>query len=149
MVGTAPGGELGEGLLDGRHALVGGRRAQERTGLLGLPAAFLDHVEPDDPDPGGDQQADRKLPDEAEPDHAGGVAQLRLGAPHAVHGDRPDGGERGVLGRNALGTAAHRLTGTQLYSACRAYSLPAAATSCPVRNSSAPRPTSATTPHSE
>jgi len=48
-----------------------------------------------------------------------------------------------------LGTAAHRLRGIQLYSACRAYSLPAAATSWPARNSSAPRPTSTTTPHSE
>ena len=52
-------------------------------------------------------------------------------------------------GDTPLGTAAHRFTGTQLYSACRAYSLPAAATSWPTRNSSAPRPTSVTTPQSE
>jgi hypothetical protein len=52
-------------------------------------------------------------------------------------------------GATPRGTAAHRLTGIQLNSACRAYSLPAAATSCPTRNSSAPLPTSVTTPHSE
>ncbi len=39
--------------------------------------------------------------------------------------------------------------GIQLYSACKANSLPAAATSWPTLNSSAPRPTSTTTPHSE
>ena len=52
-------------------------------------------------------------------------------------------------GATPRGTAAHRLTGIQLYSACRAYSLPAAATSWPTLNSSAPAPTSTTTPHSE
>ena len=52
-------------------------------------------------------------------------------------------------GRTPLGTTAHRLDGTQLYSACSAYSLPAAATRSPTRNSSAPGPTSTTTPHSE
>ncbi len=52
-------------------------------------------------------------------------------------------------GETPRGTGAHRLTGIQLYSACRAYSLPAAATSWPTRNSSAPCPTSMTTPHSE
>jgi hypothetical protein len=47
------------------------------------------------------------------------------------------------------GTGTHRLTGTQLYSACSAYSLPAAATSWPAWNSVTPAPTSVTTPHSE
>ena len=47
------------------------------------------------------------------------------------------------------GTGTHMLTGTQLYSACSAYSLPAAATSWPTWNSSAPRPTSTTSPQSE
>ena len=98
MVGAAPVGELGERLLDRRHALVGGRGAQHRAGLLGQPAAFLDDVQPDDAHAGGDQQPDRELADEAETDDAGGVAELDLGAAHAVHGDRPDGGEGGVLG---------------------------------------------------
>ena len=52
-------------------------------------------------------------------------------------------------GETPSGTAAHRLTGIQLYSACSAYSFPAAATSWPTLNSSAPCPTSVTTPHSE
>ena len=52
-------------------------------------------------------------------------------------------------GSTPAGTAAHRLTGTQLYSACSACSLPAHATSWPTLNSSAPLPTSVTTPHSE
>ena len=52
-------------------------------------------------------------------------------------------------GATPSGTAAHRLTGTKLYSACSACSLPAHATSWPTLNSSAPFPTSVTTPHSE
>jgi hypothetical protein len=47
------------------------------------------------------------------------------------------------------GTGTHMLTGTQLYSACSAYSFPAAATTWPTWNSSAPAPTSTTTPQSE
>ena len=52
-------------------------------------------------------------------------------------------------GATSRGTGTHMLTGIQLYSACRAYSLPAAATSWPTWNSAAPLPTSVTTPHSE
>ena len=90
---------------------VGGRRAQHRAGLLGQPAAVLDHVEPDDADPGGDQQPDHQLADEAQADHARGLAQLDLGAPHAVHGDRPDGGEGGMLGRDAPGDRGAQVDG--------------------------------------
>ena len=43
--------DLVERTLDGIHALVRRRRAQHRAGLLGHPAALLDHVEPDDADP--------------------------------------------------------------------------------------------------
>jgi len=50
MVGAAPGGEFGEGLLDGCYALVGGRGAQARARLLCLATAFCDYVEPDDPE---------------------------------------------------------------------------------------------------
>src|SRR6185437_4565614 len=49
-------------------------------------------------------------------------------------------------GATPSGTAAHKLTGTQLYSACSACSFPAQATSWPTLNSSAPLPTSVTTP---
>jgi hypothetical protein len=52
-------------------------------------------------------------------------------------------------GATPLGTGTHRLTGTQLSSACSANSLPAAATTWPTENCSAPAPTSTTTPHSE
>ena len=52
-------------------------------------------------------------------------------------------------GETSRGTGTHMLTGTQLNSACSAYSLPAAATSWPTWNSVAPWPTSTTTPHSE
>ncbi len=90
-----------ERLLERLHALVGGRGAQHRAGLLGQPAAVVEHVEPDDADAGGDQEPDHELTDEAEADDAGGVAELDLGAPHAVHGDRPDGGEGGMLGRDS------------------------------------------------
>ena len=101
MVGPAPAGELRERLLDGRHALVGGRRAERRTGLLGPLAAVLDHVEPDHADPGGDEETDHELADEAQADHARGLTQLDLALAHAVHGDGPDGREGGVLGRDA------------------------------------------------
>ncbi len=52
-------------------------------------------------------------------------------------------------GSTPSGTGTQRLTGTQLTSAWRANSLPAAATRSPTANSSAPAPTSTTTPHSE
>ena len=52
-------------------------------------------------------------------------------------------------GNTSPGTRTHRFFGIQLYSACSAYSLPAAATSWPAWNSSAPRPASTTTPQSE
>ena len=98
VVGPAAAGDLVERGLYGGHALVVRGRAQHRARLLGQSAALLDHVEPDDPDPGGDEQADHKLADQAEADDHGGVAELDLGAPHAVHGDRTHGGEGGVLG---------------------------------------------------
>ena len=47
------------------------------------------------------EEADHELADEAEADDARRVAELNLGAPDAVHGDRADGGEGGVLGRDA------------------------------------------------
>ena len=52
-------------------------------------------------------------------------------------------------GATPSGTRTQRLVGTQLTSACKANSLPAAATRSPTENSSAPSPTSTTTPHSE
>ena len=76
-------------------------RAPDRAGLLGQPAALLDHVEPDDADPRGDEETDHELADEAEADDARRVAELDFGAPHAVHRDRPHRGEGGVLGRDA------------------------------------------------
>jgi hypothetical protein len=101
VVCTAPAGELGQRLLDGRHALAGGRSAKLRTGLLGPLAAVLDHVEPDHADAGGNEETDHQLTDEAQADHARGLAQLDLALAHAVHGDGPDGREGGVLGRDA------------------------------------------------
>ena len=98
MVGAAPVGQVGQGLLDGRYAGVGRRRAQHGTGLLGQAAAFLDDVQTDGAHSRGDQQPDRQLANQTKPDDARGIAQLDLGAANAVHGDRPDGGEGGVLG---------------------------------------------------
>ena len=93
---------LRERLLDGRHALAGGCRAERRTGLLGPLAAVLDHVEPDHANPGGHEETDHELADEAQADHARGLAQLDLALAYAVHGDGPDGREGGVLRRDAL-----------------------------------------------
>ena len=52
-------------------------------------------------------------------------------------------------GATPSGTGTHRFVGTQFTSACRANSLPAAATRSPTANSSAPAPTSTTTPDNE
>ena len=103
MIGAASAGEFRKRLLDGRHPLVGRRRAECRAGLLGPLAAVLDHVEPDHADAGGDKETDHELADEAQADHARGLAQLDLALTYAVHGDGPDGREGGVLGRYALG----------------------------------------------
>ena len=82
VVGPATAGDLGERPLDRVDAVADGRGAQRRPGLLGQPAALLDHVEPDDTDPGRDQQADHQLADQAEADDAGRVAQA--GPRHAA-----------------------------------------------------------------
>ena len=56
--------------------------------------------------PDGDEELHRELADEAEADHARGLAELRLGAPHPLHRDRADGRERGVL-RTHTGADGH------------------------------------------
>ena len=103
VVGAAAAGQLAQRLLDRGDALVGRGGAGGGAGLLGPQAAVLEHVQPDHPDPGRDQQPDHELADQAEADHAGGLAQLRLGPADAVHGDRADGGEGGVLGLHLTG----------------------------------------------
>ena len=96
---------------------MGRRSARDGPRRLGQLAAVLDHVETDDPHARGDQQLDDELTDEAEPDDAGSVAELGLAAPDALHRDRPDGGERGVLGLDAVGYRHAEVDGTQLTSA--------------------------------
>ena len=101
MVGTAATGQLVQRGRHGGQALLVRGRAGHRARLLGQPAASLDHVQPDDPDTGRDQQPDHQLADQAEADDQGGLAELRLGAAHALHGDGAHGGERGVFGGHA------------------------------------------------
>ena len=79
-----------------------GAAQNERASLLGPLATVLEYVETDHPQAGSDEQADHELADQAKADHAGGFPKLRLGAAHAVHGDRPDGREGGVLGQDAV-----------------------------------------------
>ena len=99
----------------GQHAVqVIGRPAHHGAGLLGQAAAVRDRVDADRLHARRDQQPDHELADQAEADDGRRLAQLDLGPPHAVHRDRRHGGERGVLGQHPGGTAAHRLTGTQL-----------------------------------
>ena len=82
---------------DGGQALVVRGRAQRRARLFGQPAPVLDHVQPDDPDPCGDQEPDDELADQPQADDQGGVAELGLSAADPLHGDRADGGEGGML----------------------------------------------------
>ena len=52
--------------------------------------------------PGREQEPHRELADEAEPDHADALADLRLGLAHAVQRDRADRRVGGVVERDAL-----------------------------------------------
>ena len=90
-------------LLDVRRALGVRRGAARAPACLGEPAALLDGVDADDPHPGGDEQPHDELADEPEADDARHLAELRLAAAHALHGDGADGGERRVLRGDALG----------------------------------------------
>ena len=128
---------------------VGAARTQG-TGLLGQPAALLDRVETDDPDSGGDEQPHDELADEAEPDDAR-ASRRAATSPRRTPciAIAPTVANAACSGATPSGTGTQRFIGTQLTSACSAYSLPAHATSWPTANSSAPAPTSTTTPHSE
>jgi hypothetical protein len=74
-----------------------GTGAGKSSGLLGHPAPRLDHVEADDLDPGGHEQPHDELTDQAETDDACHLAQLRLRATYALHGDGTHGREGGLL----------------------------------------------------
>ena len=71
--------------------------------LLREPAPVGHRVDADRLHAGRDEQPDHELADQAEADDGGRLAELDLGAAHAVHGDRCHGGERGVFWRHAVG----------------------------------------------
>ena len=81
---------------------VAGRTREGRARLLRQPAPRLDRVDADRLDARRHQQPDHELADQAEADDDRGLAKLHLGAPHAVHGDRRDGREGGVLRGDAV-----------------------------------------------
>ena len=83
------------------------RRAQQGAGLLGQPATVLVGVETDHLDPGGHEQLDDQLPDQAQADDARRVPDLDVALTDALQRDRAHGGESGQLGRDAVG---HRHT---------------------------------------
>ena len=93
----------GQVLLDGGQPVGVRSGAEEGAGLLGQPAALRHHVNTDDPHPGGDQQLDDELADQAQADHASGIPELGAGLADALHGDGTDGGEGGHLGADAVG----------------------------------------------
>ena len=101
MVSPAAGGQLGQRGLDAGQPLAVGGRAGDRASLLGQPASVLDDVEPDNADAGRDEQPHHQLADEAETDHQAGLAELRLGPPDALHGNRAHGGKRRLLRGNS------------------------------------------------
>ena len=83
--------------------VVVGRRAQQGAGLLGQPATVLVGIEADHPHPGGHEQLDDQLPDQAQADDARGVPDLDVALADALQGDGAHGGEGGQLGRDAVG----------------------------------------------
>ena len=71
--------------------------------FLRQPAALGHRVDADRLDAGRREQPDDELADQAEADDGGGLAELDLAAPHALHRDGGNGGERGVLGQHPVG----------------------------------------------
>ena len=76
MVGPSALGDLSEGVLDRRHAVLGRRSAEQRARLLSQPATLLDHVEPEHAHSRSDQQADDQLANESKADDGGGLPSL-------------------------------------------------------------------------
>ena len=72
--------------------------------------------------------------EQAEPDDDDALAERRLGAAHALDGDRADRGEGRVARGDASGTGATRLAGTDTTSAWFARPAPAQATRWPTWN---------------
>src|SRR4029450_12094078 len=68
-----------------------------RAVASGGPEGAGERSEADHVDAGGAEDRHQELPDQAEADHAGGLAEPRVGLPVALHGDGADGGEGGVL----------------------------------------------------
>jgi hypothetical protein len=78
--------------------------AHQGTQPFGELASALVGIDPDDADAGRHQQLHDQLPDQPEPDHQRDVTELWFAPADALHGDRTDGAERGMLwvdaGRN-------------------------------------------------
>ena len=88
---------------DSMDAVVRWRAAPRGSRLLRQAAALRDRVDPDHLHPRGDEQPDHELADQAEADDGRRLAELDLGPPHAVHGDRAHRREGGMLGQDARG----------------------------------------------
>ena len=101
VVRAAAAGDLGE---LGEHGVQVVRRpGRHGAGLLRQPAALGHRVDADRLHAGRREQPDHQLADQAEADDGGGLAELHLGAAHALHRDGGHGGERGVLGQHPGG----------------------------------------------
>lgn len=99
LVHAVAAGEFGDGCLDGSgRGIPAGRGAQ----ALGELAAHRVGVGPDDTDPRGGEELHHELPDQAEADDKGHLAELRLALADALHRDRPDGAEGRVPRREAV-----------------------------------------------
>ena len=115
---------------------------------LGERAALGDRLDADDLAARGAEELDGDQPEQAEADDDHALAELRLGAAHALHRDRAQRGEGGVARVDPGGTGATRLAGTETISAWLAMPTPAQATSWPSSSSGMP-PVSTTTPAHE
>ena len=109
LVGVAAGGE--EDVVGAGAVSEGGERlhhrpamgtvgwaARDRPALLGQPTAPDQRVEADHVDPGGPQELDEQLSDQAEADDTGSLPHARVRLPITVHGDGAHRREGGVLG---------------------------------------------------
>ena len=97
MIRADAAGRRGEHLLEIRGSFAVGAGTGHRPGCLCHAAPVGHGVDADDTDTGCNEQPDHQLSDQSEAYDAGRLAELRLGPPHALHGDGPDGREGGVL----------------------------------------------------
>ena len=104
---------------------------------------------PDHLDPRGDEQADDELADQPQADDTRGVTDLGVALAHTLHGDGSDGGEGGQAGVDRIGHRHAEVRRHPVDLGMEGELVARAGDDLAPENSSAPAPTSTTTPASE